>query len=111
MHDTDSRCVDNGICFVCSTDLTKSFPPSNQPPSPAALSFHPPATPFHEWQRFMALFVHGPRPESPYPNYMSLCVSVIFYVDIAMRLKMRNGHGRHKKMDGAKGALGGIGDR
>jgi len=36
----------------------------------------------------MALFVHGPRPESPYPNYMSLCVSVIFYVDIAMRLKM-----------------------
>lgn len=29
-----SRCVDNGICFVCSSDLTKTLPPSPHPLPP-----------------------------------------------------------------------------
>lgn len=39
------------------------------------------------------------------PFYVSLCVSVIFYADIAMRLKMRNGR-QGKRMDEGGGVEG-----
>lgn len=103
MHDTGSRCVDNEICFVCSSDLTKSNPPSNAihitlPPSPPADSVSRVAK------------IYGFICSCPPPFYVSLCVSVIFYADIAMRLKMRNGRqGKRMAEGGVEGEWIGAG--
>lgn len=84
MHATGSRCVDNGICFVCSGDLTKCAPPILlHDPLPLANSTI--ILPFREWQRFMALFVQCPRcPRKPQIHRYIPCpcrsVLVLFFM-------------------------------